>query len=117
MTDHMAPPTVVAVPRNDGMNQRKVVPNRRSAPAATVLNRDIPFSFPLDGARLQPPAWAQTKRGDKDPVPTGRSDPGGLLPGGLVMLPGPGTINPDGVVGLHRDAPAGTGSPGRRRRR
>jgi hypothetical protein len=74
MTDQTAPSTVVPVPRNDGMNQRNVVPNSRIATAVTVLDRDIPFSFPLYGVRLQPPVRAQTEHGEKDPGSTGRSD-------------------------------------------
>lgn len=34
------------VARNDGMNRRNVVPNRNTAPAATVLNRAVASSFP-----------------------------------------------------------------------
>jgi hypothetical protein len=47
ITSQMVPFAVVPVPRNEGMNHKKVVPNRKIAPAASVLNRAIASSFHL----------------------------------------------------------------------
>src|SRR5829696_820887 len=78
MTDQMAPSTVVPVPRNDGMNHRNVLPNRKSTTAAAILKRAINLHLTFNRAWYrQPRAWHAGRRGAMDPTPMGHPAGGG----------------------------------------
>jgi hypothetical protein len=62
-----------AGPKKRRHDHRNVLPNRKIATAATVLNRAIPLPSSIDHAdRVQPRTPPQTGRGGKVSAPTGR---------------------------------------------